>query len=215
MSARGLIHFQVFVPLGGGQRLLLKEPVNGGAHGRNRSHSDSLHGDVFGLWLPGSRLGAEREANKRRPRWIEIALNHRFSTNGDLLRFPGRPECHAPDLHHPIGVLPQTLARPMVSGWKPGRLRFGADWLLCHDHGFDHDGPLPSGLFTRGGDVLLRGCKRLCHYTPGMKWMFTKFGLKKHYWWIILFPSSYKSLIYILSMFLYNFVRIWGGKYNF
>lgn len=70
MSSGGLIHFQVFVLLGGGQRLLFKESLKSGTHGHDLSHSDSLHSNVFSLRLSGSRFRAECETNKHHLRWI-------------------------------------------------------------------------------------------------------------------------------------------------
>lgn len=72
----------------------------------------------------------------------------------------GCSERHATDLHHSISVHPQTLPWPLVPRWKPVRLRLDNTWRVRHGHWVDHDGPLPSRLFTRRGDVLL--CRRQC-----------------------------------------------------
>lgn len=87
-----------------------------------------------------------------------------------LFYHPGHTVCHTSDLHHSICLLPQTLHRPLVPGWKLDTLNPDTDWTLCHDHRFDHEWPLPSRLFTRCGDVLL--CRRQClwHCTTCMKY---------------------------------------------
>lgn len=85
-----------------------------------------------------------------------------------LLYDTGRSECHSSDLHHSICMLPQALPWTVVSGWKPDTVNPDFYRHVCHDHRFDHDWAVPTRLFPRKRNVLLRRLKCVWHRTACM-----------------------------------------------
>lgn len=102
-----------------------------------------------------------------------VALNDRswpcsLVMDRPLLYHTGRSECHSSDLHHSICMLPQALPRTVVSGWKPDTVDPDFYRHVCHDHRVDHDWALPTRLFPRKRNVLLRRLKCVWHRTACM-----------------------------------------------
>lgn len=60
------------VLLGGGQCLLLQEPLQDGTRVHNLCCGDGVHCPVSGLRLSGSRPGAQRETNSHHRRWVRM-----------------------------------------------------------------------------------------------------------------------------------------------
>lgn len=85
-----------------------------------------------------------------------------------LLYHTGRSECHSSDFHHSICMLPQALPWTVVSGWKPDTVNPDFYRHVCHDHWFDHDWAVPTRLFPRKRNVLLRRLKCVWHRTACM-----------------------------------------------
>lgn len=85
-----------------------------------------------------------------------------------LLYHTGCSECHSSDLHHSVRMLPQTLSWTVVSGWKPDPVYADFDRHVCHDLRFDHDWAVPTRLFPRKRNVLLRSLQCVWHRTACM-----------------------------------------------
>lgn len=132
---------------------------------------------------------------------ISVCMSLLYS-NVVLFYPPGRSECHTSHLHHSIRMLPQTLHRPLVSGWKPDPLHLDFNRFVCHDHRFDHDWPLPSRLFAWSGLVLLCRCKCLWHCTTCMKWISTKYLI------VLTELTLYGENVCMSTLSIYTFIHI-------